>query len=110
MILFTKVWNEKIENNARKFGSKEYYFDPRVPIIGFEACRLKDDKGKEIECTKIFYSVNVYITLKGDPLEFMQKIKDANIAITLLADLYAANYTIKQFMEETERKNNIILQ
>lgn len=105
MIEFTKVWTEK---GSEKFGSKLYYFDHRTPMEGFDACKVKDDKGNQLECTKIYYPTK-YVILKGTPLEFMQKLKEANVAVALLSDLYAHGITIKQFLEENERRNNITL-
>jgi hypothetical protein len=103
MVQFLKVWNEK---DSGKYGSKVYYFDERTPVVGIEGCKVKDEKGQVIECTKVIYP-SMYVTLMGTPIEFMQKCKDANIAALLLSDLYAQGITIKQFLEQNERINGV---
>jgi beta-galactosidase beta subunit len=108
MIEFTKVWNDTKEDGKKVFKSKKYYYDPRTILEGMEGCKLTDGD-KEVDCTKIFHSGGRWVTLMGTPKDFMQLCKDANVVVCLLSDLYAAGITIKQFLEENERKNGVSL-
>jgi len=108
MIEFEKAWNETSEAGKKNFRSKKYYYDPNTVLEGMEECKLTDGEN-QVECTKIYYTGGRFVTLKGTPKEFMAACREANTAICILSDLYAAGITIKQFLEENERKNNITL-
>lgn len=105
MIEFVKVWNDT-KLDAKTFGSKKVYLDERTPMESIESCRIKDEKGEQIDCTKIIYP-SKYMTVKGTPIEFMQKFKEAGIASMILVDLYAAGFTIKEFMLQNEKVNGV---
>ena len=107
MIKLVKIWNEKNKEGVLiNVGSKEYYMDPRTPFEGLEACKQLDEKRKEIDCTRIIYPTK-FVTVKGTPMEVMEKMRDVNIASTLLVDIYAAGFTIKKFMEQNESINGL---
>jgi hypothetical protein len=107
MISLIKVWKDKdTSGKVTNVGEKEYFMDSRTPLEGLESCKHPDKLGKEIECTKLIYP-NKFVIVKGTPMELMVKMRDANIAPTLLVDIYAAGYTIKQFMEQNESLNNL---
>ena len=107
LIVFTKAWNFKGDNNQTIYGEKEYWFNPAVPIRGMEPCKLQK-KGEEIECVKIYYEDPIkgtyYIILVGTITEFINTCQQANIATALLFDIYAQGMTIKQFIEAIEGK------
>lgn len=109
MIEFVKVWNDKKTVEGKEvstLGSKKVYLDERTPMESIESCRMKDEKGEQMDCTKIFYP-SKYVTVKGTPIEFMQKFKEAGIASMILVDLYAAGFTIKEFMRQNEQANGV---
>lgn len=112
MVEFIKCWNLKQEHgkpivDTTKLFSKPYFLDTRMPVEGMEGCKLKDGKN-EVECTKIYYPAR-FVTVKGTPQEFMEKCSQANVAVCLLQDLYKEGITIKEFMQQNERINAVVL-
>lgn len=105
MVELTKCWNRISHGGKKEYGEKLHYYDPRSVFEGMEDCKITGPDGKEIDCTKIFFPGDRYITVKGKAIEVLGLIRVGNAAIQLLIDLYAAGYTIKQFMEQNERIN-----
>lgn len=101
LVPFIKTWKLKDGNYAEK----EYWFNPAEQIAGLEECRIRRN-GKEVDCTKIFYT-DRYITLIGSVEFFFKTCRDASIVVCLLSDLIEGGYTIKQFMEQTNKINDM---
>ena len=106
MVELLKVWVQNKDTKQEKFGSKPYFFDTRNPIEGIEGCKLKKESN-EIECTKIFFSSSQFIIVQGTPFEFMESCKDESVALCILSDLYANGLTVKQFLEQNGKINNV---
>jgi len=100
LIPVTKVWRDKGDN----YGEKLYFFNPESTVEGIEPCKLKDAKGVEFECTKIFYELK-FVTIKGTPEELFEKCRDVNLAICLVRDILKENMTVKQFLNQIEGLN-----
>jgi len=105
LILFKKCWNFR----DGRYGEKDYWFNPAVNIKGIEECKISNGK-IEIDCVKIFYpSPDGFIILIGTIEEFFKKCRDINISICLIQDLYKEGFTIRQFMEQTGKLNDVNL-
>lgn len=100
LIPVMKVWTDKDKN----FGEKDYLFNPEALIEGMESCRMKNQRGVEIECTKIFYPLK-FIIIKGSMDELLDKCRDINLAICLVKDIYKEGMTVKQFLNQIEGLN-----
>lgn len=105
MILFTKCW---IFKDKVTFGQKDYWFNPKGTIDGIEPSKIKDNDGKERQCTKIFYGSS-YILLLISIEDFFKACKAANAAVCVINDLYLQGITIKEFIKSIEVHNGIDL-
>lgn len=104
VIEFTKVWVDKNE----VFGEKPYFLNPSsASFEGLEACYLKKN-GSRIQCTKLFYPGR-FITILGTPDEFLQKCREGNLAYGLLLEMERNGVTMKEFIKQNERLNNVEL-
>lgn len=104
LIPATKVW----KNRDGSYSSKEYFFNTSLPFEGLESCRVSLNN-EQVECTKIHYPLDQFLTLVGAPAEFLETCRQSRIAAYILLDLYKENITIKQFMAQNERLNGISL-
>lgn len=99
---FKKVWNDRDGN----YGEKQYFLNPNVDSFeGMEPCYIKN-KGQQLECTKMFYSGR-FIIILGGPEEVLGKCKEHNLAYSILFELGKAGMTMKQFIQQNERLNNV---
>lgn len=105
LIPFTKVWKFKDD----KYGEAPHLFNPNSQSIeGIEECRIHDNNGNPLRCTKIFFPGRIMILL-GSPEEFIQKCREANVGYGLLLDLQKEGMTIKEFIQQNERLNGVEL-
>ena len=110
LLKVTKIWNFA----DGKFGEKEFYFNPAIPIEGMEGCKVRKGN-EELEGTKIFYSgytknevyiPNRFIILSGTPGELIEKCKDANLAICLIYEIQREGISVKDFLKQLEGLNH----
>lgn len=105
LIPFKKVWNFADGG----FGEMVYHLNPNsMSLEGIEFCKVRDNTGSMLKCTKVFYSGR-FIILLGTPDEFLKTCRDANVAYGLLNDLYKEGLTIEDFIKRNEQLNNVQL-
>jgi len=103
LVLFTKT--VKMADGRQATG--RYWFNPALQVKGIEPCFVLLD-GVKTECTKIIYPRD-YVTLIGSESFFLDTLKNSNITICLLNELFESGFTIKQFMEQAGKINDVNL-
>lgn len=103
LVPFKKVWN----NKDGSYGSKEIFFNTAMGFEFIENCFV-NDKGKEVECTKIYYP-DKYLIIEGSVQYFFATCQQAGISICVLNDLQKEGIGIKQFLKQLEGFNGVEL-